>query len=260
MKKSFLVLLTLGMLLGLMWCSPHKDSSQSKTIYVLAAASLQDSFTEIQKNFEQATGIKLILNFAGSGTLQKQIEEGAPCDVFISAAPKQMDALVAKNLMDRGSSIDLLRNRLVLIVSEAYKDKIASASDLADQDIRVSIGDPEVVPAGQYAKDSLVYLNLWEGIQHKIVFAKDVRQVMAYVERGEVDAGIIYRSDAVHLKSSFIKETFDEEWHNPIVYPAAMATDSKEKDAAARFLSFIQNEESIKIFEKNGFEFNKKVE
>jgi molybdate transport system substrate-binding protein len=239
-------------------CTQQSEETQKnyKYITVCAAASLRDVLNEIQPKFEQDTGIRLTLNFASSGALQKQIEEGAPADVFISAGKKQMDILESNNLIDKESRKNLIGNKLVLIVPNEYKNKIKTIFDLVDKDVIISIGEPNSVPAGQYAKESIEYFDLWDKLESKIVYAKDVRQVVAYVETGEVAAGVVYNSDAIVLKKSTVVQVFDEEAHEPIVYPGAIISASKEKESAKAFLDYLNNDTAGQIFENYRFETN----
>lgn len=164
-----------------------------------------------------------------------------------------MDALEDKNLIEKESRRNLLGNKLVMIVPNEYKDSIKTASDLVNMEVKISIGEPESVPAGQYAKDSLTYLNLWGRLESKIVYAKDVKQVVAYVERGEAAAGVVYNSDAAVIKNSTVVQVFDENSHKPIVYPAAIVSAGKDKNAAKAFLDYLHTDSSKQIFDKYGF-------
>lgn len=256
MKKALLVIIILVYLFTISGCS--KQVQEASDITVCAAASLREALNEIGPDFEKNGGIKLTFNFGASGALQKQIEEGAPADLFISAGKKQMDALEEKALIHKETRKDLLGNRLVLIIPKEYRDKIKTVSDLEAKAERISIGQPETVPAGQYAKESLTYMGLWDKLSAKIVYAKDVKQVVAYVEAGEAAAGIVYSSDATGLKSSIIVQTIDESSHKPIVYPAAIVAASEEKEAAKAFLEYLQTEEAQQVFEKYGFAINVK--
>lgn len=257
MKRILLALTILIFALSFSGCTQQVQKG-SDAITICAAASLKDVLCEIQPKFEQEKGIKLTFNYGSSGTLQKQIEEGAPADIFISAGKKQMDTLEAKNLIDKESRKDLLSNKLVLIVPDEYKNKIKTATDLADKDVKISIGEPESVPAGQYAKDSLIYLNLWDKLSSKIVYAKDVKQVAAYVEAGEVAAGVVYNSDAVVIKNSTVVQVFDENSHKPIVYPEAIVSASKNKESAKIFLDYLNTDSTKEIFEKYMFNISTK--
>lgn len=257
MKKfliSTLALLTLFSFTGCGQKTSETDKKVEKNITISAAASLKDALNEIKPKYEEKNGTKLTYNFGASGTLQKQIEEGAGVDIFISAGAKQMDDLVSKNLMDKDTKNNLLKNQLVLIVSSDYKDKIKTVNDILNNDVKISVGEPASVPAGQYAKDSLTKLNIWDKVSPKIVYGKDVTQVATYVEKGEAAAGIVYKSDTVGLKNCSITQTFDETLHKPILYPEAIVSSSKNKEEAKKFLEYLNSEEAKSIFKKYGFE------
>lgn len=259
MRKKALILTVLTAILLFGGCSqktstPTTPVSQ-KTITVSAAASLKKAMTEIQPLFEKEKGIKVSLNFGSSGTLQKQIEQGAPTDVFISAGKTQMDALQTGKLIDSESRKNLLTNKLVLIVPNDKKDKIKTAEDLVLNADKISIGEPKSVPAGKYAQDSLTYLKLWSKLSSKIVYAKDVEQVVTYVESGSVAGGFVYNSDAsvAGLKNSSVVEIMDEKTHKPIVYPEAIITASKDKVSAKAFIDYLSTDAAKQIFKKYGF-------
>jgi len=261
MKKFYIFIFLLTIPFTLASCKPassSENSSKPRNITVSAASSLKDALIEIQPKFEKENNIKLTFNLEASGILQKQIEEGAPVDLFISAGNKQIDELEKKNLIDRSSKINLLKNKLVLIVGNDYKDKIKSVTDLVTIKDKISMGNPLTVPAGQYAKESLQYLKLMDKLSDKIVPAKDVKQVVTYVENNEVAAGIVFKSDATTIKHSFILLTFAENSHNPIVYPAALINNSKEKEAGNKFLQYLSSSDAQKIFKKYGFEIYEK--
>ncbi len=208
---------------------------------------------EIADQFEKEKNVTITFNFASSGKLQKQIEEGAPVDVFISAGQKQMDALEANNLIDKDSRQDLLENKLVMIVASEYNNEINVVEDLLEKDRKLSIGVPETVPVGQYAKETLEYLNIWDALSPNLILAKDVSQVLTYVEKGEVAAGIVYSSDAARISSSTIKQEFGAETHRPIVYPAAVVESSNQKEIGKMFLEYLRTEQVEKIFNNYGF-------
>ncbi|MBV7272954.1 molybdate ABC transporter substrate-binding protein [Clostridium thailandense] len=259
MKKILISALAVFTLFSFTSCG-QKPAENTKTteknITISAAASLKDALTEIKSKYEQKNGTKLTYNFASSGTLQKQIEQGASVDVFISAGAKQMNDLVSKNLIDKDTKNDLLKNQLVLIVSNDSKDKIKTINDVLNNNVKIAVGEPASVPAGQYAKDSLTKLNIWDKINPKIVYGKDVTQVATYVEKGEAAAGIVYKSDTVNLKNCFIAQTFDESLHSPIVYPEAVLSSSKNKEEAKKFLEYLNSDEAKDIFKKYSFEPN----
>lgn len=257
MKKSSSALAILAAALIFTSCSGKTPTQQpekkQKNITISAAASLQKMLTQVQTKFEKEKGIKLTFNFGSSGALQKQIEQGAPVDVFISAGKSQMDALESKDLIEKDSRKNLLGNKLLLIVSNEYKSKIKTVSDLVGMNVKISLGEPKSVPAGQYAKDSLTYLKLWDRLEGKVVYAKDVEQVLTYVEQGEVAAGFVYNSDAISLKNSYIAQVIDAKSHKPIVYPEAIISTSQEKDASKVFLDYLNTGSIRKIFTKYGF-------
>lgn len=252
------ILLVVTIIISALYFSSCAQQSQqgSKNIMVCAAASLRDALNEIQPRVEQDIGIMITFNYGSSGALQKQIEEGAPADLFISAGEKQMDALENKNLIDKSSRKNMFGNKLVLVVPNEYKNEIKTVFDLVDKDIKISIGEPNSVPAGQYAKESLIYLGLWDKLNSKIVYAKDVNQIVAYVEKGEIAAGIVYNSDTTVLKNSTMVQIFDENTHEPILYPGAILSTSKEKESAKAFLDYLNTDSAKQILEKYGFNNN----
>lgn len=250
---AFILLMSILWLPGCGQSSKDAAGSQSKEITVFAAASLKDALDEIKPGFEQCNNIRLVFNLAASGTLQKQIEEGAPADLFISAGKKQMDVLEGNSLIDKDSRKNILENKLVLVVAKEYKDKIKTASDFEGMEVKLSIGEPETVPAGQYARESLKNMGQWDMLSSKLVLAKDVKQVLTYVENGEVAAGIVYSSDAAVMKDGTVAQRFDENTHGPIVYPMAVVSASKDKDSAKAFADYLASEKAQQVFEKYGF-------
>jgi len=258
-KGSWLLVFSLLLILSLVGCSAGNTTKPSTNvakvkpteIMVSAAASLQNSMNEVQKEYAlKKPEVKLIINFAGSGTLQQQIEQGAPADLFVSAGKKQMDALESKNLLVKESRIDLLGNDLVLITGKD-NSRITSLEDLTKAD-KISIGTPESVPAGKYAKESLTSLKLWDVVQ-PLVLAKDVTQVLNYVETGNVEAGLVYQSDAKSSTKVKVVTVVPESSHAPIVYPIAVISATKNKQVAEDFLKYLQSSDAMKIFETYGF-------
>ncbi len=228
------------------------------SLTISAAASLKDAAEELKGIYaKQHQDVKITYTFGASGTLQKQIEEGAPVDLFISAGKKQMDALEEKDLIVKESRKDLLGNDLVLVVKK--DSKIADFADLSKPEVeKISIGTPESVPAGQYAKDALTTMKLWDKLQPKLVLAKDVRQVLTYVETGNVAAGIVYGSDAVMGKDIKVAASAPADSHKPILYPMAIVKNTKQQKAVEDFAAFLAGEEAAKVFEKYGFKAIKK--
>ena len=272
MKKKLLTLLLTGACaLALAACSSTSNNSGSNTntptdkqdskggktmeINVSAAASLKDALEKINENYKQATGTTVVLNLGGSGALVKQIKEGAPTDLFISASNKAMNELVEGGTVEKESVSVLLKNSLVLVVPKDNAAKIEKVEDLAnlDEKSKLAIGEVETVPAGQYAKESLTNLKLWDKVESHVVYAKDVRQVRSYVEGGEAVAGFIYSSDATGDDKIKVVQTMDESTHKKIVYPSAVIKGAANADAAKEYEAFLKTDASMKIFEEHGF-------
>ncbi|NBJ14260.1 MAG: molybdate ABC transporter substrate-binding protein [Dehalobacter sp. 4CP] len=266
-KMSGILIMLLVACLVLVGCSSSGSSAngieqkgtvpvEKKEILVSAAASLKDAMTEIETQYEaKNAGINLAINYGSSGSLQQQIEQGAPTDLFISAGKKQMDALEKGNLLAEGTRIDLLGNDLVLIAGKDNKD-ITSFQDLAKAD-KISIGTPDSVPAGKYAQEALTSMKLWGTLQAKLVLAKDVTQVLTYVESGNVDAGIVYQSDAQGSDKVKVVTVAPADSHSAIVYPAAVIASTKNLTEVKDFLSYLSSDDAQQIFVKYGFKIIK---
>ena len=232
-------------------------NSQTVELTVSAAASMQDALSEVAKAYQaEYPNTKITYNFASSGTLTQQIKQGAPVDIFISANEKFMDELEKKKLLISKTRKDFLKNNVVLIVPK--KDNINNISNfqqLTNSNIkRFSIGEPESVPAGQYAKQVLDNLEIYDQIKPKTVFAKNVRQVLSYVESGNVDAGIVYATDAKISNKVIVVATASENNHKPIIYPVAAIKRSKNPEAASYFIQFLFNDSAKNTFNKYGFQ------
>ena len=223
-------------------------------LVIFGAMSLTDALTEVSQRFGEVRNVKVYCNFAGSSTLQRQIEKGAPADVFISASPKQIDALQEAGLIDEDSRRAILSNRLVL-VAPVNSPLAMNDTGLLAQDLirRIAIGEPNSVPAGIYGKEALIYLGVWDAVQPKLIPSTDVRSTLAYVESGEVDVGIVYQTDAKLSKKVKVIYQFPDSSHSPIVYPAAVLRDTGSKVLAQAFLDYLQTAEAAAIFEKHGF-------
>jgi len=237
------------------WPTLSTHAEAPKEIIVSAASSLKDSFIEIGKLYENRTGVKVNFNFGASGILQKQIESGAPVDVFASAGEKQMDELGSKRLIVEESRRDFARNILVLVAPIDLKSHLSSFNDLDSPEVkRIAVGSPKTVPAGQYAQQLLTNMMLWNKIQSKLVFAENVRQVLDYVARGEVDAGIVYASDIQIAQDKVITVARSpENLHDPILYPIAVIKESRNHDAAMGFVRLVLIPEGQSILSKYGF-------
>lgn len=232
-----------------------QDVSQKKVeLTISAAASLQDALNDIKANFEKThPNMKINYNFGASGALQQQISQGAPVDLFFSAAEDKFNKLVQEGLIDQKQGKDIVGNELVLVVPKDTKKEIKSFEDLTKAN-KISIGTPEAVPAGQYAKESLEKLNVWKSIEGNIVYGKDVRQVLTYVESNNVDAGVVYKTDAMTSSKVKIVATAAENTHDPIIYPLGVIKNSKQPKEAQLFYDFLQNEKSMEILEAYGFQ------
>lgn len=234
--------------------APEGPTDEAVEINISAAASLTDALTEIQKGYAKESNAVLQFNFGASGALQKQIEEGAPCDLFISASKTNMDALEEGGLIAPESRKDILGNTLTLVAAAEKADAVTGYEALTSADITsISIGTPETVPAGKYARQALQNLGIWDQVQNKIVFAKDVKQVLEYVDTGNVDCGLVYKTDALAMKTGATVMDLPEDSHDPIVYPAALIKDSAQSEAAAKFYDFLQTDYAKGVFEKYGF-------
>lgn len=220
---------------------------------VSAAASLQDALNEITENYtKDHPNVKINYNFGASGALQQQISQGAPVDLFFSAAEDKFDLLVEEGLIEKEHGIDLVGNEIVLVVPKEATLGIKTFEDLTKAKM-ISIGTPESVPAGKYAKETLEKLNVWSPVEGKVVYAKDVRQVLTYVETNNVDAGIVYKTDALISDKVEIVATADETSHAPIIYPLGVIKDSAHAKEAQEFYEYLQNESSMETLEKYGF-------
>jgi molybdate transport system substrate-binding protein len=217
------------------------------------AASLKDSIEEIESAYKRDhNNIDFDNNFGSSGTLASQIEQGAPADLFLSAAAKPMDDLQAKGLIVADTRRNLLRNTLVLVAP--LGSKLHDFQELTDQSIRqIALGDPVSVPAGQYGKQTLLSLHLWDRLNTKFVLGKDVRQVLTYVETGNADAGLVYATDARSSTKVRVIATAPESAHDPIVYPVAVVKGSRNEPAARAFIDYLAGPAAQAIFQKHGF-------
>ncbi len=226
-------------------------------ITVSAALSLKNAFEEIGNLYEsQNAGKKVVFNFGASGDLARQIEGGAPVDVFASAAQKDMDQIDTKGLIVGATRVNFAKNTVVLIQSNDSALEINGFTDLMKPEIKlISIGNPKTVPAGKYAQEVMTHFNIWEGIGPKLVLAENVRQVLDYVTKNEVDAGVVYATDAA-IQTSRIKivATAPSESHKPVVYPVAVVKGAKNESGAMAFIAILKTEEGMGILKKFGFE------
>lgn len=235
---------------------PAKSQAAQVELLVSAAASLTDALTELKTAFENDNpDTTLSFNFGSSGKLAQQIEQGAPADIFLSASKKDMDGLEEKQLISKDTRQDFTGNALVLVTSTSSAVTLSSFEELNNPTLKhIAVGEPQTVPAGQYAKETLDTLKLWDGLAGKLVYGSDVRQVLTFVESGNADVGVIYASDAAISENVKVLATAKAEWHKPIVYPGAVVAASRYADVAKTFLSYLTSEKGKAILQKYGFQ------
>lgn len=253
MKRQSIIFSVMVLLLAPI-CSGYVVEKKVE-LYVSAAASLKDALEEIQPVYQSKNPqIRLNYSFASSGALQTQIEQGAPADIFFSAAEKQMNNLEAKNLIIKNTRRNMVRNELVVILPKNSSLPITKFTDLANNFVkRIAIGATVSVPAGQYAKQSFNAIGIWEQVESKLIFATNVRSVLTYVETGNVDAGLVYRTDTVVSDRVKIVAAAPDGTHEPIIYPAAVLSGSKQPEAAKAFLNYLSSIDGLSILSKYGF-------
>lgn len=240
---------------SLPFMAPSTVVAQSNaSLLVSAAASLKDAMQEIKANYQQSKpGVSINYNFGASGALLQQIQQGAPADIFISAAKKQVDTLEQAGQLVGGTRGILARNRLVLIVPRNVTG-VNSFFNLTRDNIRkIAIGEPRSVPAGQYAEQVLKQLKIYDKIKSKFVYANNVRQVLAAVESGNADAGLVYRTDAAISDKVKTVVAASETYHSPIIYPMAVLKQSKNQQAAREFVQYLSGDQSKAVLKKYGF-------
>lgn len=229
--------------------SPHE-------ITISAAISLKNAFEDIATVFQERNpGAKLLFNFGASGDLARQIEAGAPVDVFASAAQKDMDDIGRKGLVASNSRKNFVGNAVVLIKPANSNIPINSLEDLRRREVgKIAIGNPKTVPAGRYAEEVLRHFNLQEVLKERLIFAENVRQVLDYVARGEVDAGLVYSTDAmVRSKEVKVVMKLPEDSHQPVVYPIGVIKGTKEESLSRAFVDLVVSAEGQRILTKYGF-------
>jgi molybdate transport system substrate-binding protein len=229
--------------------------SAASEITVSVALSLKTPFEEIGRSCEKKhPGTKVNFNAAASGVLQKQIEAGAQADVFASASPKEMDALEAGGLLIRGTRADFASNSVVMIAPVKSQLQIRSFNDLRKKEVkRVAIGNPATVPAGKYAEGVLRHFGVWDAIKDKLVFAENVRQVMDYTARGEVDAGMIFLTDVGNSRDVRLAAEAPSASHQPVIYVIAGIRGSRNEKLLREFIAMVISEEGRKTMHKYGF-------
>ena len=232
----------------------ESEDKEPVTILIAAAASMEKSLEELIPQFEEKyPWITVEGTYDSSGKLQTQIEEGLEADIFLSAAMKQMNALKDKNLIDADSVVELLENKVVLIVPTGVESKVTSFDDILNAET-IAIGDPESVPAGQYAKKVFDSLGIYEQVAGKASFGTNVTEVLNWVAEGSADAGVVYATDAkITDKVTIISEAPEGSLDEKVIYPIGIVTASEKKEAAGLFVEYLQSEVGTSLFEKYGF-------
>ena len=231
-------------------------SLDGKEVNLAAAASLKNVYDEkLIPMFEQKyPGVKVTPTYASSGDLQTQIENGLETDVFMSAANKQMDALVEEGIINNDTNLQFLENKVVLIVPADSNSNISSFDDLKNVEGNIAIGDPESVPAGQYAQEVLNNTGIWDDVESKLSLGTDVTAVLNQVAQGSADAGIVYATDAKSTDDvKVICEAPDDALKTPVIYPVAAIKDTNDTDATKAFMDFLQTQEAKDVFVDYGF-------
>ena len=232
----------------------NKTKVENATLNVSVATSLKDTMEDIKIEYVKLNkDITITYNFGSSGSLQQQIEQGAPTDVFIPASTKQMDMLKEKGIIINETDKTILKNKVVLIVP---KDDtfISGFKDLEAPSVKkVALGEPTTVPVGQYAQEILKFINILDKVNTKAVYAKDAREVLTWVETKNADAGIVYETDAKTSDKVKIAEVAPEKSHKPVVYPAAVIKSSKNVEASKEFIKFLSSDKAKAVFQKYGF-------
>ena len=247
MKKTLWLVVVVAWMVGL-------SAASAGELNVYAAASLSDALKELSVNYEKQTGDRLVFNLGASSTLARQIQEGAPADVFFSADEEKMDALERKGLLLAGTRKSLLSNSLVIIVPTDASQRLNSALDLTNAAIaRIAIAEPRSVPAGIYARQYLSKLGLWDKLVDRCVPTENVRAALAAVESGNADAGIVYETDARISKKVRVAYEVPVAEGPKISYPVAVLQDSKHADGAKQFITHLASDAALQVFRKYGF-------
>lgn len=257
MKKYNMMIAALmtGALL-LTGCGAGNGEKQEQVeLTILAAASLTDVCNEMKESYEaEHKNVTLTFSYGGSGALQTQIEEGVPADVFISAATKQMTALNEEGLMDSDSIVNLLENKVVLIVPKNSTAGITSFEDVVtDKVAMIGLGEPGSVPVGQYSEEIFTTLGILDEVKAKANYGSDVRTVLSWVETQAVDCGIVYATDAYTSDLITIVCEAPKDSCKQVIYPAGVVKASENSEAAAEFVAYLQSDEAMKLFERYGF-------
>ncbi len=237
-----------ALVLALSGCAAQGDG-----LTVFAAASLTDALQPLGQGFRERTGVPVRFSFGGSTTLAQQLARGAPADLFIAAGPTPMELLEGRQLLLEDSRRTLLTNSLVLVARRDGISDLAAPDLLSDRVSRVALADPALAPAGVYSQAALESLGLWEALQPKLVLGLDVRTVLAYVERGEADVGLVYATEAVGREGLRVLFTVPPAAHPQVQYPIAVLRGSGRQRAAREFIAYLESPEALAVFEGQGW-------
>lgn len=254
--KRLILFLSLSVLSFLLVTGCQRvEISFSNQLTVSAAASLQDAMRTIKPLYkEEYPDREIVYNFASSGALQRQIEQGAPVDIFISAAVDKMDALQEQDLIITKTRRNILKNQIALVTQKGNKNNLTGFKDLTANSVNlIAMGEPDSVPAGKYAQEVLNTFNITKEENGKFIYGKDVRQVLNYVETGNVEAGMVYRTDALVSDQVKMITVAPEKSHSPIIYPIAVIKDSEKVELGKEFIEFLTTQEAQTAFEEYGF-------
>jgi molybdate transport system substrate-binding protein len=241
-------------LFSLLFALFSTTTMKADDLTVFAAASLTDALKEISATYEKTSGDKIAFNFAASGTLELQIRHGAPADIFFSADEAKMDDLGKDNLLAPDTRRDLLANTLAIVVPADSGLNFTSAADLANPKVeKIALGQTKIVPAGIYAEEYPKKIGLWDKIESRVIMQENVRAALAAVETGNADAGIVYKTDALHSTNARIAYEVPAADGPSIVYPAGIVKDSKHAAAAKKFLDYLGSPDALAVFAKYGF-------
>ena len=254
MKKTIYLLVMICFVLLPIGCT-QEEKEKKTTLMISAAASLTDALNELKPVFEdEHPSIELTFNFGGSGKLAQMIIQGAPSDVLLSASESDMDKLQMENMILKDTRVNFAENELALIANKEQPVKVSSFEEISSMGIdHLAIGESESVPVGRYTKQALEELDLWDSLQGSLVMSSDVRQVLTHVELGNADAGIVYASDVLRSEKVIIVATADSDWHDPIMYPGAVVSDTAHPDEAKAFLAFLTSDQGRELLHKHGF-------
>lgn len=264
MKKKTSILVALGLICALCLTAcggggeeaeePAEEETPGAEVHVFAAASMTDCLDEIIALYQEDSNNTIVPVYESSGTLEKQILEGADCDIFISANQEKMDSVQEQGAVDEDTRKDLLGNNLTLIASADKEGAVKDVESLLSDDVQtIAIGEPADVPAGEYAEELFKNMGIWDQIQPKLVYAKNVRAVLEYVDGGDADAGMVYHTDALLMENGKIICDAPADKYTAVNYPAAIMSEAPQPEAAADFYAFLETDEAKAIFEKYGF-------